>query len=328
MNTFHPRLPALLAGLALCLTALAQAQTDSYPSKPITIVVGYPPGGSTDLTGRVVATALAKSLNATVVVENIGGAGGAGGAIGAQKVLNAAPDGYTLLVGANNEVAINRLVSPSIRYSWQDFTPIGLIASQPLVLVAAPKMGVKNTEEFIRLAKANPGRFSYGSSGVGTSLHLAGEMVKEQAGIFMTHIPYRGVAPLATDLIGNNLEFGVFVLSSGLPHIRSGKVVALGTTEKNRSRVTPDIPALAEHPALRNTDISTWFALMGPGKLPEAVVAKLKKGLADALQNPELRSKLEASGSAVAQGAVDMNKFLRDETVKYQRIVDFAKIRE
>jgi len=189
-------------------------------------------------------------------------------------------------------------------------------------------MGVKNTEEFIRLAKANPGRFSYGSSGVGTSLHLAGEMVKEQAGIFMTHIPYRGVAPLATDLIGNNLEFGVFVLSSGLPHIRSGKVVALGTTEKNRSRVTPDIPALAEHPALKNTDISTWFVLMGPGKLPEAVVAKLKKGLADALQNPELRSKLEASGSAVAQGAVDMNKFLRDETVKYQRIVDFAKIRE
>ncbi len=325
MNTPLQRLPALLAGLAMFLSPLAQAQADNYPSKPITIVVGYPPGGSTDLTGRVVAAALAKSLNATVVVENVGGAGGA---IGAQKVLNAAPDGYTLLVGANNEVAINRLVSPTIRYSWQDFSPIGLIASQPLVLVAAPKMGVKNTDEFIKLAKANPGRFSYGSSGVGTSLHLAGEMVKEQAGIFMTHIPYRGVAPLATDLIGNNLEFGVFVLSSGLPHIRSGKVVALGTTEKDRSRGTPDIPAPAERPAHKSTDISTWFVLMGPGKLPEPVVAKLKKGLADALQNPELRSKLEASGSAVAQGAVDMNKFLRDETAKYQRVVDFAKIRE
>jgi tripartite-type tricarboxylate transporter receptor subunit TctC len=272
-----------------------------------------------------VAAALGKSLNATVVVDNVGGAGGA---IGAQKVLNAAPDGYTLLVGANNEVAINRLVSPTVKYSWQDFTPIGLIASQPLVLVAAPKMGVKNTDEFIKLAKSNPGRFSYGSSGVGTSLHLAGEMVKEQAGFFMTHIPYRGVAPLTNDLVGNNLEFGVFVLSSGLPHIRSGKVVALGTTEKSRSKVTPDIPALAEHPALKNTDISTWFVLMGPGKLPESVTAKLKKGLADALQNPDLRSKLEASGSAVAAGAVDMNKFLRDETAKYQRVVDFAKIRE
>ena len=320
------RLMWAVACLVPLLTNHSFAQSDNYPSKPITIVVGYPPGGSTDLTGRVLANALAKSLNATVVVENVGGAGGA---IGAQKVLNAAPDGHTLLVGANNEVVINRLVSPTIiKYSWQDFTPIGMIASQPLVLVAAPRMGVKNTEEFIKLVKSNPGRFSYGSSGVGTSLHLAGEMVKEQAGIFMTHIPYRGVAPLATDLIGNNLDFGVFVLSSGLPHIRSGKVVALGTSEKKRSMLTPDIPALAEHPALKNTDISTWFVLMAPGKLPEPVAAKLRKGLADALQNPELRSKLEASGSAVAQGAVDMNKFLREESAKYQRIVDFAKIRE
>ena len=319
------RLMWAVACLVALLTNHSFAQSDNYPSNPITIVVGYPPGGSTDLTGRVLANALAKSLNATVVVENVGGAGGA---IGAQKVLNAAPDGHTLLVGANNEVAINRLVSPTIKYSWQDFTPIGLIASQPLVLVAATRMGVKNTEEFIKLVKSNPGRFSYGSSGVGTSLHLAGEMVKEQAGIFMTHIPYRGVAPLATDLIGNNLDFGVFVLSSGLPHIRSGKVVALGTSEKKRSMLTPDIPALAEHPALKNTDISTWFVLMAPGKLPEPVAAKLRKGLADALQNPELRSKLEASGSAVAQGAVDMNKFLREESAKYQRIVDFAKIRE
>lgn len=324
--TFFAR--PLVAMLSLCAASMglpALAQTDNYPSRPITIVVGYPPGGSTDLTGRVVAAALAKSLNATVVVENVGGAGGA---IGAQKVLAAPADGYTLLVGANNEVAINRLVSATIKYQWQDFTPIGLIASQPMVLVASTRMGVKNTDEFIRLVKTRPGQFSYGSSGVGTALHLAGEMVKEQAGIFMTHIPYRGVAPLANDLLGNTLEFGVFVLSSGLPHIRSGKVVALGTTEKARSKVTPDIPALSEHPALKNTDISTWFVLMAPGKLPEAVQAKLKKALAEALQNPELRSKLEASGSTVAASQPDMLKFLRDETVKYQRIVDFAKIRE
>lgn len=317
--------PLALTALALSGTGqLAFAQTD-YPSKPITIVVGYPPGGSTDLTGRVVATELGKSLGANVVVENIGGAGGA---IGAQKVLNAAPDGYTLLVGANNEIAINRLVSSAVKYQWQDFTPIGLIASQPMVLVAAQKTGVKSTDEFIKLAKANPGRYSYGSSGVGTALHLAGEMVKEQSGLFMTHIPYRGVAPLANDLLGNNIEFGVFVLSSGLPHIRAGKVVALGTTEKKRSAVTPDIPALAEHPALKHIDISSWFALMGPGKLPEPVVAKLKKALADALQSPELRKKLEASGSAIAPLNVDMPRFLRDETAKYQKIVDFAKIRE
>ncbi len=324
----HKNLLALLTGAFVLANAVPQAVAQNaatYPDKPITIVVGYPPGGSTDLTGRVVAAELARKLNATVVVENIGGAGGA---IGAQKVINAAPDGYTLLVGANNEIAINRLVSTAVRYRWQDFTPIGLVASQPMVLVAAPRAGVKTTEEFLRQVKSNPGKFSYGSSGVGTALHLAGEMVKEQGGLFMTHIPYRGVAPLASDLVGNNLEYGVFVLSSGLPHIRSGKVVALGTTEKKRSHVTPDIPALAEHPALKNTDISSWFALMGPARLPEPVVAKLKKALADSLQTPEFRKKLEDAGSTIAPLNVDMPKFLADETAKYQKIVDFAKIRE
>ena len=164
--------PLLWGALALSAAGpSAWAQADNYPSKPITIVVGYPPGGSTDLTGRVVATELGKALGATVVVENIGGAGGA---IGAQKVLGAAPDGYTLLVGANNEVAINRLVSSTVKYQWQDFTPLGLIASQPMVLVASQKTGVKTTEEFIKLVKTRPGQFSYGSSGVGTALHLAG----------------------------------------------------------------------------------------------------------------------------------------------------------
>ena len=322
--TFQLHLLAL-ASLALTFTQGALAQADAYPSKPITVVVGYPPGGSTDLTGRTVAEQLSKKLGVPVVVENVGGAGGT---IGAQKVANAAPDGYTLLVGANNEVAISRLVSPAVKYTLNDFTPVGLIASQPMVLVASQKSGVKNIEEFLKVAKANPGKFSYGSSGVGTALHLAGEMVKEQGGVFMTHIPYRGVAPLTNDLLGNNIEFGVYVLSSGLPHIKSGRVVALGTTEKKRSAVTPDIPALAENKLLKNTDIGSWFALMGPAKLPEPVLAKLRAALADSLQAPELRKKLEDSGSTIAPLNVDMPKFLREETAKYQKIVDFAKIRE
>ncbi len=324
--TPFPRRLGLLAGLALLalnpLAALAQAD---YPARPITIVVGYPPGGSTDLTGRTVAAELSKKLGVPVVIENVGGAGGT---IGAQKVINAAPDGYTLLVGANNEIAISRLVSSAVKYEAKDFTPIGLIASQPMVLVASTQSGVKNIDQFISLVKSKPGQFSYGSSGVGTALHLAGEMVKDQGGLFMTHIPYRGVAPLANDLLGSNIEFGVFVLSSGLPHIKSGKVVALGTTEKKRSGVTPDIPALAEHPKLKDIDISSWFALMGPARLPEPVVARLKKALGESLQAPELRKKLQDSGSAIAPPNVDMPRFLKDETAKYQRIVDFAKIRE
>lgn len=329
------RLPRRLSCLALlsslaCVAGLttvpALAQSDSYPSKPITLVVGYPPGGSTDLTGRVLGAELAKKLGVPVVIENVGGAGGA---IGAQKVANAAPDGYTLLVGANNEIAIKRLVAPaSVKYEAKDFTPLGLIASQPMVLVASPKTGVKNLADFMKLTQANPGKFSYGSSGVGTALHLAGEMVKDQGKLFMTHIPYRGVAPLTNDLLGNNLEFAVYVLSSGLPQIKAGKVVALGTTERKRAAATPDVPALSEHPALKNIDIASWFALMGPAKLPEPVVAKLKKALAESLQSPELRKKLEESGSAIAPLNIDMPKFLADETAKYKKIVEFASIQE
>ena len=321
----HFSLAVTLCGLACTLADSAFAQGSAYPSKPITIVVAYPPGGSTDLTGRTLATELSARLGVPVVIDNVGGAGGA---IGAQKVAHAVPDGYTLLVGASNELAINKLVTSTVKYEQKDFTPIGLIASQPLVLVASPKASVKNTEEFINAVQKNPGKFSYGSSGVGTSLHLAGEMVKQQAGLFMTHIPYRGVAPLTNDLVGNNLDFGVFVLSSGLSHIRSGRVIALGTTEAKRSVAMPDIPALAENPKLKGLDIGVWFALMGPAKLPEPVIAKLKQALGDALQSPDFRKKMEASSSTVAAPGVDLAKFLVTETAKYKRIVDFAHIKE
>ena len=260
-----------------------------------------------------------------MVIENLGGAGGA---IGAQKVASAAPDGYTLLVGANNEVAISKLVTKTTRYDLKDFTPIGLIASQPMVLVASPTAGVKNLDEFLAKVKAAPGKFSYGSSGVGTALHLAGEMVKERAGLFMTHIPYRGVAPLTTDLVGGNLDYGVFVLSSGLPHIKSGKVVALGTTEAKRSPLTADIPALGEHKALKGIDIGSWFVLMGPARLPDAVVARLKTALAESLKSPDFRKKMEASGSTVAAPGGDIGPFLQAEVAKYQKIVQFAKIEQ
>lgn len=319
------RRAALCGALSLLACGSALAQPDSYPNKPITIVVGYPAGGSTDLSGRTLGAELSRKLGVPVIIENVGGAGGA---IGAQKVVNAAPDGYTLLVGASNEIAISRLVSASVKYDVKDFTPIGLIATQPMVLVASQKSGVKTVEQFMTLAKQNPGKYSFGSSGVGTALHLAGEMVKDQGGLFMTHIPYRGVAPLANDLLGNNIEFGVFVLSSGLPHIRSGKLVALGTTEARRSPMTPDIAALAETPKLKGIDINIWFALMGPAGLPEPVVAKLKKALNESLQTPALRKKLEDSGSTVSPLNVDMPKFLSQETAKYKRIVDFAKIKE
>lgn len=315
-------LPALLAA---ALAPAAQAQGGAYPERPITLVVGYPPGGSTDLTGRAVADQLAQTLGVPVVVENLGGAGGT---IGAQKVARAAPDGYTLLLGANNEIAIARQVSAAVKYSTTDFTPIGLVASQPMVLVASTASGMRSVDQMLQAVRARPGHYSYGSSGVGTALHLAGEMAKQQGGLFMTHIPYRGVAPLTTDLYGGTIDLGVYVLSSGLPHIRSGKVVALGITEKTRSAAAPDIAPLAAHPALKDLDIGVWFALMAPPQLPAPIATRLRTALAEALQAPELRRKLEDGGSTMAPAGVDMPRFLAAETAKYRQIVEFAKIKE
>jgi tripartite-type tricarboxylate transporter receptor subunit TctC len=320
---FSSCLAIALCGLAWAASGPASAQ--AYPSKPITLVVAYPPGGSTDLTGRALGVELSHRLGVPVIIENVGGAGGA---IGAQKVANAAPDGYTLLAGASNELAISKLVNANVKYEAKDFTPIGLIASQPLVLVAAPGAGVKNSGEFLALLKKNPGKYSYGSSGVGTSLHLAGEMLKQQGGIFMTHVPYRGVAPLTNDLLGGNIEFGMFVLSSALPYIRNGKMVALGTTEAKRSAITPDLPALGESPALKGLDIGVWFALLGPAKLPEPVQTRLKTALAEILQSPDFRKKMEASSSVVPAANVDIDKFIVTETAKYKTIVQFANIKE
>lgn len=315
---------AALAAPALLPAAMA---ADAWPSKPITLVVGYPAGGSTDLVGRLIGAELSNRLGQPVVIENLGGAGGA---IGAQKVAKAAPDGYTLLVGANNELAIAPLVNKAIRYKpGSDFTPVGLIASQPQVLVASPKAGVKTAAEFIKLVAAHPGKYSYGSSGVGTALHLSGEMIQESAGLKMVHVPYKGVAPLTSDLVGSNLEFGVFTLSSGLPHIRAGKVIALGTTEAKRSPAAPDIPALAELPQLKGVDINSWFALMGPAGLSQPIVARLQAALKEALQTPEFRQKLEATGNMPAAASVgDMGHYLAAETAKYKKIVEAAKIKD
>ena len=323
-NTSILRRTALACGIALLAAGSAFADP-SYPNKPITMVIGYPPGGSTDLIGRMVGTELATRLGQPVVIENLGGAGGA---IGAQKVAKANPDGYTIMVGANNELAIARLINKSVKYSIQDFTALGLVASQPMVLVASQKAGVKNTAEFIAAVAKNPGKFSYGSSGVGTALHLAGETLQEQGNLKITHIPYRGVAPLTTDLVGNNIEYGVFVLSSGLPQIQSGKVIALGTTEAKRSAITPDIPALAENPAFKNVDLGSWFAMMGPANMPKPIQDKLKKALADTLASAEFRKKLAATGSTVMDQKVDPRKFIDGEIAKYAKIVEFAHIEE
>jgi tripartite-type tricarboxylate transporter receptor subunit TctC len=315
----------------LGMVAFATAQTAStlpagYPNKPITLVVGYPPGGSTDLTGRAVAEALTRILKQPVVVENIGGAGGA---LGAQKVVNASADGYTLLLGANNEVVINRLINPTIKYDGtKDLSAISLVASQPMVLVTSPSTNVKTVDQFISAIKPAPGKYSYGSSGVGTALHLAGEMIKEKGGLFLLHIPYRGVAPLTSDLIGGSIEYGIYVLSSALPQIKAGKLNAIGLTTANRSNVAPTIPALGENAKFKGVDIESWFVLAAPKGLPAPIANGLKQAMQIALQDPILRKRLEDSGATLFNGSEDAASFIQSEQAKFKRIVEFANIKE
>jgi tripartite-type tricarboxylate transporter receptor subunit TctC len=313
-----------LAATAVCMT-FAHAQT--YPSKPITVIVGYPAGGSTDLAGRTIATELGKRLGQPFVVENIGGAGGT---IGAQKAVSAAADGYTLLLGTNSEVAIAKLTNAAIKYDGtKDLVPIGMMGTQPMLLAAKVGLGVKNTDELIALAKKSPGTLNYGSAGVSTPLHLAGEMINQTGGVQLNHVPYKGAAPMTADLLGGNIELGMFVLSSGLQHVKAGRVVPLGITESRRSPSAPDIPTLNESKALEGLDMGIFFGLFAPAKTDRAIVERLEKEMMAALADPDVVKKLTEAGVNVrpTRGA-DFAKSIAGEVVKYKRVVDIAKIRE
>ncbi len=325
-TVMHPLRAALAAFCFAAAAAVAPAaHAADYPDHPISLVVGYPAGGSVDLTARLFGEELAKRLGQSVVVENVGGAGGT---IGAQRVARAPADGYTLLLGSTNEMVIARMINNAVKYDpAKDFTALGVIASQPMLLAASKNSGVKTAAEYLeKLRAAKPGNFNYGSSGVGTTLHLAGEMINQSTGTRAEHVPYRGVSPLVTDLMSGQLDFGMLVLSSGLPQVRGDKIVALGVTEKKRSPVAPDLPALAETPGFEAVDINVWFALYGPAGLPEPVAARLRGALADILKSEQFRAKMQEAGGALSQPGIDPVAFQADETKKYGALVKAARI--
>ncbi|QVQ25072.1 Bug family tripartite tricarboxylate transporter substrate binding protein [Achromobacter deleyi] len=324
-SVLHPLRRALVALCATSALAAAPSAFADYPERAISLVVGYPAGGSVDLTARLFGEELAKRMGQSVVVENVGGAGGT---IGAQRVARAAPDGYTLLLGSTNEMVIARMINSAVKYdSVKDFSALGVIASQPMLLAASKNSGVKTAAEYLQKLRASaPGSFNYGSSGVGTTLHLAGEMINQSTGTRAEHVPYRGVAPLVTDLMSGQLDYGMLVLSSGLPQVRGDKIVALGVTEKTRSPVAPDLPALAETPGFESVDISVWFALYGPAGLPEPVAAKLRTALADTLKSEQFRAKMQEAGGVLSKPGLDPVAYQAEETKKYGALVKAAKI--
>ena len=325
LSTFTRRsaLPAL-ALAATALLALPPAFAQSWPAaKPITLIVGYPAGGSVDLVARILAEPLSRRLGTPVVVENIGGAGGT---IGAQKVVNAAPDGHTLLLGSGSEISIARLFNSAVKYNGEtDLTPIGLVGVTPMVFVAGPKAGVTTIEEALAKSRREPNRLNFASSGIGTPLHVSGELINLLAGTSFRHVPYRGAAQMVQDVLGSNVEFSVFVLSSALPHIEAGKMIPLGVTTPARSRAAPQIPALGENPRLKGYDMNVWFGLFGPAKLPSAMTTRLNKELNEILREQDVWQKLQKAGISNDGGTPQaLTGFIKAETTRVRSVVNKA----
>ena len=325
MKNFSSRRRSLLTCLALA-TCVTGVQAQAWPTaKAVTLAVGYPAGGSVDLVARIIAEPLGKRLGGQIIVENIGGAGGT---IGAQKVVNAAPDGYTLLLGSGSEVSIARIYNAAIKYNGEtDLTGIGLIGVTPMVFVAGPKAGVKTMDEALALAKRNPGKLNFASSGIGTPLHVAGELLNLKAGTSIKHVPYRGAAQMVQDVLGSNIEFGVFVLSSALPHIESGRMIPLAVTTTERSRAAPQVPAVAEFAKMKDYNMNVWFGLFGPAKLPPAMTARLNKELGEVLRDPAVWQKLQKAGISNEGGTPQaLASFIKAETLRVRSVVNQAVV--
>jgi len=317
----------LLAAIALCFPLAAAAQ--SWPAaRPITMIVPFPPGGNVDFAARVLATRLNDTLKQSVIVENVPGAGGV---IGVSKAVAAAPDGYTLLIGVDSAISIAKFVTPSaVRYdSLRDLAPIGILNAAPMIILAKPALAADNVADLIRLARAQPGKLSYATSGVGTVLHLAMERVKAQAGIDIVHVPYKGAAQIFNDLMGNQIDLAMLVTIATLPQVAAGKFKALGVTTPQRLASAPQIPALAESPELKGFDMVAWTGLFAPAKTPAAIVERLNRELNDALASPEVGGKFEEQGAVLRRfSTAEFAAYLRKEQAEYGEIVRAAGIKE
>jgi tripartite-type tricarboxylate transporter receptor subunit TctC len=314
------KLVRVLASLVLALgLASASAQGD-YPSKPVTIIVGFTAGGSTDIVTRLIAEEMRKSWGQPVIVDN---RPGAGGNIGAAMVAKAKPDGYTLLVGSVGPLAINASLYANMPYdNLKDFTPVTLIVHVPNMLVVNPNaMPVNSFAEFVALVKANPGKYFFASTGTGTSSHLSGELLKTMAGLDATHVPYKGAVALNDLLAGEQVHFMFATIPSVIEFVRSGRLRALAVTSKTRSAAVPDIPTVAEL-GYPDFEASSWFGLLGPPELPREIVAKLRAEVVRALSIPELRAKLVQQGAdPVGSTPEEFAAYLRSETAKWAKVV-------
>lgn len=314
----------LLVSVLWSVGLLAQAQStpqknSAWPKQAIRIIVTFTPGGAPDILARVLAETWQQSLGVPVLVEN---RPGYGGNIGADLVAKSDPDGYTLLIGTVGIHAINGALYEKMSFDpVKDFTPISFLASTPNVLIVNKKLGVNNLHELIDLAKAKPNQLTFGSSGVGTSLHMSGELFKEMAGVQIRHIPYKGRAQSLPDLLSGRISMLFDNLSSSLALIKAGEVQALGVTTLKRSYAAPEIPTLAEQ-GLTGFEAVSWFSLMAPANLPPNIQKRLNQMVHQTLTNSDVKARLLAGGLEPAPGSPkDLSKLISSEASKWGRVV-------
>jgi tripartite-type tricarboxylate transporter receptor subunit TctC len=308
----------LLAALAAFMTVAAQAQT--YPNKPIKLIVPFPPGGTTDIVGRVVADKLGKELGQTVIVEN---RGGGGGSIGAAAIAKADPDGYTIGMATVSTHAVSPACNPRLGYDpLRDFVPITNVARTPNVLTVGGKMSSTDFRQFMEQVKASPGKLSYASSGTCSILHMVGEQFKISTGTFILHIPYRGSGPALNDLLGGQVDMMFDNLPSSMPHIKSGKLRALAIAWPKRLDALPDVPTFAEL-GLKQVNDAAWYGFVAPPKTPESIIARLHQATVNVLSMPEVKERLIANGAqAVGNSPAEYAAEIKAELEKMKNLVN------
>ena len=332
-SSFKRRQMGALAWGALLVTAsvlqlspkLAQAQTNpgSYPTKPIRLVVPFPAGGATDIFARTLSQKLGEKIGSSVVVDN---KPGAGGTLGSDLVAKSVADGYTILLATSSTHSIGPNLNPRMPYdAVRDFTPIAQVGNAPSIMLVPNSSPAKTIQEWIELAKKNPGKLNYASSGNGTIVQLTAELFKSQAGLFVVHIPYKGTALAMPDLISGKVDVLFDSLPTGLPHVKDGRLRALGVTSAQRTSMAPGLPAIAE--VLPGYESTTWFGLFGPQGMRPEIVARVNTAALQALADPEVKDKLQRLGiEAVGTSPTQFTAMLAAESAKWKKIITERKI--
>lgn len=309
------------ACVAACLFVAGNAAAQAWPVKPIHLIVPFPPGGVTDLVGRVIAQRLSEGLGQQVIVEN---RGGGAGTIGAQLAARSPADGYTLFMGTATH-AINATLMPNAGYDLtRDFEPISLVASVPLLLAVHPSVPAKDVQALVALAKAQPGKFNFASGSSGSASHLAGEMLKSAAGVEMTHVPYKGGGPALQDLIAGHVTIMFENMPSILPHVQGGKLRGLAVTGAKRSGAAPDLPTMIES-GFPNFEAGSWYGLYAPAGTPKEIVARLHSEMVKALQRPEMQKQLSSQGAdPVGNSPQEFAAFIKAEIAKWAAVIKLS----